>query len=93
MTLSFNAIILILLMLYALWMGYSEHRKEKASADALTDTERQRFTDTYSFGRAPEEYPDDIRAHAVLAQRARIRKVAAVVILTVIPLIILFRGL
>lgn len=93
MTLSFNAILLILLVLYALWMGYSEHRKETTSAKALSDAQRKRFTETYAFGRAPEDYAEDIRAHAVLAQRARIRKGAAVVILIVVPLLILFRGL
>ncbi|MBO6602573.1 MULTISPECIES: hypothetical protein [Paracoccaceae] len=92
MMFSFNTVILILLTLYVIWMGFSEYRKEKTSAASLNDAQLKRFNEAYTFGRPPEEYADDIRAHAVLAQRARIRKTAAIVILIAVLFIFLFMG-
>lgn len=93
MTLSFNAIVLFLLFVYGLWMGYSEHRKETASTKSLSEAQKRRFDEAYSFGRPNDEYPDDLRAHAATAQRARIRKGAALVIVIGVPLLLLFRGI
>lgn len=93
MTLSLNAIILALLVAYSVWMAWSEQKKEQASTAGLTDAQQQRFAEVYSFGKAKEEYPEDLRAHAAIVQRARIRKGTAVVIWVVVPLVILFRGI
>jgi len=93
MTLSLNAIILALLVAYSVWMAWSEQKKEQASTTCLTDAQQQRFSEVYSFGKAKDEYPEDLRAHAAIVQRARIRKGTAVVIWVVVPLVILFRGI
>jgi hypothetical protein len=92
MTLSFNAILLALLVAYSIWMGLSEHRKEQASTAGLSGDQKRRFDEAYSFGRPNDEYPDDLRAHAAIAQKARIRKATAVIVLLAVPIIVLFRG-
>ncbi|GAA5073094.1 hypothetical protein N0B44_15145 [Roseibacterium beibuensis] len=92
MTISFNTIVLLIMTIYVIWMGLSEHRKERASEAGLTESQRQRFSELYALSRANADYPEDLRAHAAIAQRARIRKGAAVVILAAVIFIILFRG-
>ena len=93
MSFSLNALILFLLVIYSIWMGYSEYRKEQASTDGLSSAQKQRFDETYSFGRPNDEYPEDLRAHAAIVQKARIRKGTAIIILVAVPLVVLLRGL
>jgi hypothetical protein len=93
MTLSFNAIILLLLVAYSIWMFWAERRNEQASTDGLSDTQKQRFAEAYSFGRPNDEYPEDLRTHAATVQKARIRKGTAVIIWVIVPIVVLFRGI
>lgn len=93
MMLSFNAIITMLLVLYVIWMAFSEHRKEQTSAATLTPEQLSRFNEAYVFAQPAAEYAKDLQDHAAVAQRARIRKAIAVILLIAVVLLILFRGL
>ncbi|WP_224813664.1 hypothetical protein [Hasllibacter sp. MH4015] len=93
MVLSFNAIILALLTLYVIWMAWSEHQKETASTATLTPDQRKRFDAAYVFAQPASEYDADLQPHAAIAQRARIRKAIAIVLLIAVAFLILYRGL
>ncbi len=93
MHLSFNAIIILCLVLYVIWMGYSEHRKETASTATLTPEQQARFNAAYAFAQPAAEYDADLQPHAAIAQRARIRKAVALILLVAVAALILFRGL
>ncbi|MBF9043448.1 hypothetical protein HKCCE4037_08925 [Rhodobacterales bacterium HKCCE4037] len=93
MYLSFNAIILACLVVYVIWMAYTENAKEKASAERLSPEQLTRFNSAYRFAQPAQDYPDDLQDHAAIAQRARIRKWTAAVILGAVVLLLLFRGL
>ncbi|MEX3016677.1 hypothetical protein [Gymnodinialimonas hymeniacidonis] len=93
MHLSFNAIITLCLVLYVIWMAYSENAKEKASEAKLSPDQLKRFNDAYTFAQPAQEYPNDLQDHAAIAQRARIRKVVSAVILGAVVLFVLLRGL
>ena len=93
MYLSFNAIIMICLILYVIWMAYNEHAKEKASTAKLSPDQQKRFNDAYVFAQPAREYPGDLQDYAAIAQRARIRKAASAVILGAAFLYFLFRAL
>lgn len=93
MHISFNAIISVIMAVYLIWLARSEHKKEQTSAATLTPEQLKRFDQAYAFAQPAADYPDDLQAHAAIAQRARIRKVIAAILLTAIVFLILFRGL
>ncbi len=93
MVLTFNTLITALLTAYVIWMAYSEHQKEKASASSLSPDQLTRFNEAYVFAQPASEYETDLQPHAAVAQRARIRKAIAVVLLIAVAFLILYRGL
>ena len=93
MYLSFNAIITLCLILYVIWLAYSENAKEKASEARLSPDQLKRFNEAYSFAQPAQDYPSDLQDHAAVAQRARIRKTISAMILGVVILFVLLRGL
>ncbi len=92
MTLSFNNIITLALSLYVIWMAWSENRREKASEQTLTAEQLKEFNDIYSVTRPTTEYPAALQPHAEIAQRARIRKVVAAIILVAAVFALVFIG-
>lgn len=90
---TLNAVVFIALILYVTWMAVTEHRAERASAASLTADQRRAFDSMYALWRENADYPAEFRAHAAVAQRARIRKGAAFVILAFVFVYFLFKGL
>ncbi len=90
---TLNAIVFMALILYVIWMAVTEHRAERASAATLTSDQRRAFDGTYALWRENADYPAELRAHAAVAQRARIRKGAACVILAFVLVYFLLKGL
>lgn len=84
MMLSFNLIIFAILGLYASWMAMNEDRKEKASAKTLTPELLKTFNDSYRMSQPVSSYPAELQAHAAIAHPARIRKLVAVIVVTVL---------
>ena len=93
MDLNFNGLIIIALTLYVIWMGWSEHRKELTSTATLTPEQLDRFNAAYSFAQPASDYDTDLQPHAAIAQRARIRKAVALILLVAVASLLLFRGL
>ena len=93
MHLSFNTLILVALTLYVIWMAWSEHRKEQASTRTLSPDQLDRFNAAYAFAQPASDYDADLQPHAGVAQRARIRKVIAAVLLVAVAFLVIYRGL